>query len=138
MRLAAVHISEKSCCWRSARGRPDDAHFSALGERECSTQVHRLNQGDILKVGQLGPTKARSGQLCLNTMRRHTFNSQFHSQAGDFGTVNRKTGEFLVDGNIYTHQDIAPIAHQYPPLEAPETDQYQIHSYHVRGTDVGT
>ncbi|KAN0139777.1 hypothetical protein V8E53_002439 [Lactarius tabidus] len=59
-------------------------------------------------------------------------------QAGDFGTVNRKTGEFLVDGNIYTHPDIAPIAHQYPPVEAPETDQYQIHSYHVRGTDVGT
>jgi len=58
-------------------------------------------------------------------------------QAGDFGTVNRKTGEFLVEGNIYTHPDIAPIARLYPPFEAPETDQYQIHSYHVRGTNVG-
>lgn len=66
-----------------------------------------------------------------------TLNSRFYTQAGDFGTVNRKTGEFLVDGNIYTHQDIAPIAQQYPPFEAPETDQYHIHSYHVRGTDVG-
>ncbi|KAH9042230.1 hypothetical protein EDB85DRAFT_1239832 [Lactarius pseudohatsudake] len=58
-------------------------------------------------------------------------------RAGDFGTVNKKTGEFLVEGSIYTHQEIAPIARQYPPLEAPETDQYQIHSYHVQSTDVG-
>jgi len=59
-------------------------------------------------------------------------------RAGDFGTVNQKTGELLVEGNIYTHQDIAQIARQYPPFEAPETDQYQIHSDHVRGIDVGT
>ncbi|KAH8989627.1 hypothetical protein EDB86DRAFT_2807796 [Lactarius hatsudake] len=58
-------------------------------------------------------------------------------QAGDFGTVNKKTGEFLVEGSIYTHQEISPIARQYPPLETPETDQYQIHSYHVQSTDVG-
>lgn len=89
-------------------------------------------------MGQLGPTKADSSEFCLIMIRRHTFKSSFHLQAGDFGTVNRKTGELLVDGNIYTHPDIAPIAQQYPPLEAPETDQYQIHSYHVRGTDVGS
>lgn len=52
--------------------------------------------------------------------------------------VSKKTGEFLVEGNIYTYQDIAQIAQQYPPFEAPETDQYQIHSYHVRGLDMGT
>lgn len=66
-----------------------------------------------------------------------TLKWSFYSQAGDFGTVNRKTGEFLVEGNIYTHHDIKPIAQQYPPVEAPETDEYQIHSYHVRATDVG-
>ncbi len=35
------------------------------------------------------------------------------------------------------HQEIAPIARQYLPLETPETDQYQIHSDNVRGIDIG-
>ncbi|KAI0304507.1 hypothetical protein B0F90DRAFT_1625955 [Multifurca ochricompacta] len=56
-------------------------------------------------------------------------------QAGDFGTVNKKTGELMIEGNIYKHNDIATIANQHPLYEAPEVDQYQIHSYEVRGLD---
>ena len=55
---------------------------------------------------------------------------------GDFGVVNKKTGALIVEGNIYTHPDIAQIAHQYHPIQAAEVDHYQINSFEVRGLDV--
>ncbi|KAH9035741.1 hypothetical protein EDB85DRAFT_840328 [Lactarius pseudohatsudake] len=57
-------------------------------------------------------------------------------QIGDFGTVDKKTGEFKVEGNIFTHPEIEHIAQSYPPFEAPETDLYQIHSGQVRRLDI--
>jgi len=56
---------------------------------------------------------------------------------GDFGTIIKSTGEFVVDGNIYEHKDLAHIAKNHPPCEAHETDRYHIHSYEVRGVDAG-
>jgi hypothetical protein len=56
-------------------------------------------------------------------------------QAGDFGTVNKKTGELTVEGNIYNHIDTAQIAKQYPPVESADVDFYQIPSYEVRPVD---
>ncbi|KAH9167270.1 hypothetical protein EDB89DRAFT_2115623 [Lactarius sanguifluus] len=56
---------------------------------------------------------------------------------GDFGTVIKSTGELVVEGNIYTHADLVHIARKYPPSEGHETDRYHIHSYEVRGVDVG-
>ncbi|KAH9998003.1 hypothetical protein BJV77DRAFT_787659 [Russula vinacea] len=55
---------------------------------------------------------------------------------GDFGVVNKKTGALIVEGNIYTHPDIAQIAHQYHQIQAAEVDHYQINSFDVRGLDV--
>ncbi|KAH9969490.1 hypothetical protein BC827DRAFT_1262721 [Russula dissimulans] len=55
---------------------------------------------------------------------------------GDFGEVDKKTGELRVDGNIYTHDGIAQIANQYLPIVEAEIDDYQIHSYQVRGLDI--
>jgi hypothetical protein len=57
-------------------------------------------------------------------------------RVGDFGTIDKKTGALEVEGNIYTHWDIAPLSYQYPPFEAAETDVYQIHSQQVRRLDV--
>ena len=57
-------------------------------------------------------------------------------QAGDFGTINKKTGELIVEGNIYSHGDIAPIANLHPPIQEAEVDHYQIQSHEVRGVDV--
>jgi hypothetical protein len=57
-------------------------------------------------------------------------------QPGDFGIVNKKTGALVVEGNIYTHPDIAQIAQQYQPIQAAEVDHYQINSFDVRGLDV--
>jgi len=56
--------------------------------------------------------------------------------AGDFGTINRKTGELVVEGNIYTHVDIRQIASQYPPLQVAEVDHFRIHSCQVKELDV--
>ncbi|KAI9510612.1 hypothetical protein F5148DRAFT_1147463 [Russula earlei] len=57
-------------------------------------------------------------------------------QVGDFGKVNIKTGDFIVEGNIYTDVNIAKIASQYPPVQVPEVDYYQIPSYEARALDV--
>lgn len=59
-------------------------------------------------------------------------------QAGDFGTIKKKTGELIVEGNIYSHGDIATIAILHPPIQEAEVDHYQIQSHEVRGLDVET
>lgn len=58
-------------------------------------------------------------------------------EPGDFGTIVKSTGEFVVEGNIYVHADLAHISERYPPSEGHELDRYHIHSYEVRGVDVG-
>jgi len=59
-------------------------------------------------------------------------------QAGDFGTINQMTGELFVEGNIYTYQDIANIATNYPmsPSRCTEDDLFEIHSNEVLPLDV--
>jgi hypothetical protein len=57
-------------------------------------------------------------------------------QPGDFGTVNKKTGGLNVEGNIYSHPDIAPIANKYLPIAGAVVDHYQINSFEVRVSDV--
>ena len=58
------------------------------------------------------------------------------TQPGDFGTINKETGELAIEGNIYTHIDTKSIANQYLVVPAPEVDQFEIHSYEVRGIDI--
>jgi hypothetical protein len=57
-------------------------------------------------------------------------------QPGDFGTVNKKTGELNVEGNIYSHLDIAQIAHYYHPIPGAVVDHYQINSFEVKVSNV--
>lgn len=57
-------------------------------------------------------------------------------QIGDFGTINKKTGELKVDGNIFTHPEIKHIARDYPAFEAVEPDLNHIHSQQVKRLDV--
>jgi len=59
-------------------------------------------------------------------------------RVGDFGTVNRKSGELSVEGNIYDHASTKHVAQQYPAVEAPDVDFYQIPSYEVRQVDPRT
>ncbi|KAN0135062.1 hypothetical protein V8E53_006953, partial [Lactarius tabidus] len=55
---------------------------------------------------------------------------------GDFGTIDKKTGELKTEGNIFTHPEIRQFTQAYPSFEAPEVDLYQIHSREVRRLDV--
>jgi len=55
---------------------------------------------------------------------------------GDFGVINKETGELAIEGNIYTHVDTMSIANRYHVIPAPEVDQFEIHSYEVRGIDI--
>jgi len=52
-------------------------------------------------------------------------------QIGDFGVIDKRTGELKIEGNIYTHPEIKDVAKEFPVFEAAETDLYQIHSQQV-------
>ena len=71
-----------------------------------------------------------------------SYNSPFDqlpkNQAGDFGTMDKITGELFVEGNIYTHQDIANTAMKYPASGCTEDDLVEIHSNEVLPLDVKT
>jgi len=43
-----------------------------------------------------------------------------------------KRGDLVVEGNVYTHVDIAKIADQHPPVPTPEVDHHEIPSFEVR------
>ncbi|KAF8266435.1 hypothetical protein EI94DRAFT_1733213 [Lactarius quietus] len=70
------------------------------------------------------------------TFKWATWDPPRHIQIGDFGTIDKKTGELKIEGNIFTHAEIKHIAQQYPAFVAPETDLYQIHSQQVTRLDV--
>jgi hypothetical protein len=57
-------------------------------------------------------------------------------QAGDFGTLDKKTGKLTVEGNIYTHPEIKDIAKEFGEVRGPVIDHYQIQSYQMDGIDV--
>ena len=41
----------------------------------------------------------------------------YHSQVGDYGTINKETGQFEVDGNIYEDPSIVNLTAAHPPLQ---------------------
>ena len=57
-------------------------------------------------------------------------------QIGDFGVIDKKTGELKIEGNIFTHPETKHVAQDFPAYVAPETDLYQIHSEQVKRLDV--
>ncbi len=42
----------------------------------------------------------------------------------------------MIEGNIYTHDDIAQIAGQHLPVQGTEVDHYQIQSCKVQGLGI--
>ncbi|KAI0086785.1 hypothetical protein BDY19DRAFT_329722 [Irpex rosettiformis] len=53
-------------------------------------------------------------------------------RAGDFGTINRKTGEFNCEGNIYNNSQTKTIADQYPKQELAAENSFIIRSYRAK------
>ena len=60
-------------------------------------------------------------------------------QAGDFGTIDRKSGEFNCEGNLYDNLETKDIAAQYPAEEMAGEESLIIRSHQARETrnDVG-
>ncbi|EJC97437.1 uncharacterized protein FOMMEDRAFT_36211, partial [Fomitiporia mediterranea MF3/22] len=57
--------------------------------------------------------------------------------AGDYGSINRLTGQFERHGNIYREEEIRGITSNFPPATGPEVDDYQILSTNARKVKVG-
>ncbi|EJC99695.1 uncharacterized protein FOMMEDRAFT_142664 [Fomitiporia mediterranea MF3/22] len=55
-------------------------------------------------------------------------------EAGDYGGVNKESGEFERQGNLYRDSTIAEITARYPPIYNSETTDYQYHSLNTRTT----
>lgn len=112
-----------------------------------SRKQHKTTQRkyiDLIKgssekwVNWLAPKNIRvsTGSPCLSCSG--PFDQASTNQAGDFGTVDRITGELFVEGNIYTHGDIANIAMKYPASGCAEDDLFEVHSKGVLPSDVKT
>ena len=60
-------------------------------------------------------------------------------QAGDFGTIDRKTGKLDCEGNIYDNPETSNISAQYPVEEPAGEESLMIRSYRTKDNknDVG-
>lgn len=48
------------------------------------------------------------------TFAPYNFFFTYWAQVGDFGHIDRATGEFLVEGNLYTHPETCSFMVGYP------------------------
>ena len=51
--------------------------------------------------------------------------------------IDKLTGQFEKQGNIYRDEEIMNMASEYPPKTGPEVDDYQILSTNARKVKVG-
>lgn len=58
-------------------------------------------------------------------------------RVGDFGTIDKKTGEFEKEGNIYDDVSTASLTANYPPLMASKDAVFEISSENVRRIEFG-
>lgn len=96
--------------------------------QQASSKFANWDPPHLIKVGC--PTL----NLCGNLSR------PAHSQAGDYGKIDRETGKFEKEGNIYdnscTDRVVADLAAQHPVIENPATDEYCLNSAHARRLEV--
>ncbi|KAL5514046.1 hypothetical protein ACEPAG_2807 [Sanghuangporus baumii] len=57
-------------------------------------------------------------------------------EAGDYGRIDKRTGQFEREGNIYRDPEVAHIASVFPPLRGPQVNSLEIHSMDVSGVTV--
>lgn len=58
------------------------------------------------------------------------------AQVGDFGTINRETGEFEKGGNIYEHPSTKDLAAAHQPEVSAKEESYVISSKGVKGGEL--
>jgi hypothetical protein len=49
-------------------------------------------------------------------------------KVGDFGEIDKETGQFIREGNIYRDEPLASIAKDYPPVVYDPLPEYRIDS----------
>jgi hypothetical protein len=54
---------------------------------------------------------------------------------GDYGIVDRETGLFEKEGNVYRDKAMATLAAKYPPVVAEPIEKYVVKSHHVKGCE---
>ncbi|KAL5501047.1 hypothetical protein ACEPAH_9434 [Sanghuangporus vaninii] len=57
-------------------------------------------------------------------------------EAGDYGHIDKRTGQFEREGNIYRDPEVAHIALNFPPLKGPQVNTLEIRSMDVRGVTI--
>lgn len=74
--------------------------------------------------------------LCKQSsnLRRSTF---VHAQAGDYGSVDKETGRFVKQGNIYSEPSLASLAAKYKPETGEAIGEYIVKSSNTIQRDVG-
>ena len=56
---------------------------------------------------------------------------------GDYGEIDKKSGEFEKEGNIYDEDGTAGVAAGHPPLTAPRDHVFEISSQNVKRVEFG-
>ena len=105
--------------------------------RKHKTTQHKAHP----KSGSTGwrpKTFCESGSPLSIVSYNRPFDQLPKNQAGDFGTIDKITGELFVEGNIFTHQDIANTAMKYPASGCTEDDLVEIPSNEVLPLNVKT
>ncbi|KAH8105747.1 hypothetical protein DFH11DRAFT_1518399 [Phellopilus nigrolimitatus] len=84
-------------------------------------------------------TKKEASRKLIDLIRRSSswwanWNPSIQITAGDYGEIDRESGQFKKEGNIYTSSDesIADLAEQFEPVSEVALDKYIIKSSNVK------
>jgi len=53
-------------------------------------------------------------------------------QVGDYGAIDKGSGQFEKEGNIYENESMAALAAKHPPQTASKDEIFEISSDHVK------
>lgn len=91
-------------------------------------------------MGKLGPVDCDQGQLvsflCKHSPTSHR-STYTHAQAGDYGSIDKETGRFVKEGNIYSEPSLSSLAAEYKPETGEAIGEYIVKSSNTIQRDVG-
>jgi hypothetical protein len=89
---------------------------SMFGPRDPSHKYVDLILAVSSKWANFDPPK--SIEVCVSIKLQLLIFTSIYRQVGDYGTINRDTGQFEKEGNIYRDKTTAQLVSEYPPKEA--------------------
>ena len=107
-------------------------------QRQSFEEICRFTQRFVGQMGELEPSRQDNTRknIPVYVVARSTFiDALVTLQAGDFGNIDGKSGDFIYEGNIYDDSELSTIAQNYPPKHAPGKDELiLIKSYDAKST----